>query len=108
MSFLMPNVTGQRTRHLVAGTLDPIVGLIYNSYYKDPKCRAPIVINPIISRSRRRACAISHVLRPLRAHTKSGESSSAVKQRVTMGAVRYMLSGVGENRQPYTTSGQTM
>ena len=92
----------------MAGTLDPIVGLIYNSYYKDPKCRAPNVINPIISRIRRTPCAISHVLRPLRAHIKSGESSSAVKQRVTMGAVRYMLSGVGENRQPYITSGQTM
>ena len=25
-SFIDPNVTGQRTRHLVAGTLDPIVG----------------------------------------------------------------------------------
>ena len=92
----------------MAGTLDPLVGLIYHSYYKDPKCRAPNVINPIISRISRTPCAISHVLRPLRAHTKSGESSSAVKQRVTMGAVRYVLSGVGENRQPYTTSGQTM
>ena len=29
--FLMPNVTGQGTRHLVAGTLDPIVGLIFVS-----------------------------------------------------------------------------
>ena len=25
--ILIPNVTGQRTRHLVAGTLDPIVGI---------------------------------------------------------------------------------
>ena len=91
----MANVTGQRTRHLVAGTLDPIVGLIYHLYYKDPKCRAPNEINPIISRIRRAPCAISHVLRPLSAHIKTGESSSAVKQKVTMGAEIYMLIGFG-------------
>ena len=29
-SFICPNVTGQRTRHLVAGTLDPLVGLLFS------------------------------------------------------------------------------
>ena len=28
-SFLLSNVTGQGTRHLVAGTLDPLVQLIH-------------------------------------------------------------------------------
>jgi len=33
LSFSSANVTGQRTRHLVAGTLDPIVGsFIIHSY----------------------------------------------------------------------------
>ena len=37
--FLMPNVTGQRTRHLVAGTLDPIVRLIIIPLFGGDKTR---------------------------------------------------------------------